>query len=402
MQYLQGQALNNINKILKETNKIRVLVKTIDLVEESVFKLSLNSSNLLKKFHIYDIDNPEKHSIIESNDLFFSFTKSGLRLNKKKIISSYLLIQSKNLIEFEGNLYSSLMSIFFDREKNKIHLIAYVDLEEYVESVIALETFHNWSFESHKVSAIMIRTYAKYQMNASKKKIFDILSSNKHQTYKGKKIKITSNMKKALEETKNLFITFRGEPIIAMYDICCGGTSVFELKRVDFNKFPYLEKKTQCNYCKNYKKYSWNINFSKKIAIELLSNFLKNKKINIFIEDIKSVRVVEQTKSKIALKVEFKIIYKLDKKKSFERKEKNIFLNNKDMQILFFISQAKYSQNFRLKYNSNLEQIEIQGKGHGHLFGVCQWGMKILSEMGKKYQEIISYYYPGTEIKLIL
>jgi stage II sporulation protein D len=40
-------------------------------------------------------------------------------------------------------------------------------------------------------------------------------------------------------------------------------------------------------------------------------------------------------------------------------------------------------------------QVEFQGRGSGHGVGLSQWGARGMAEMGRRYQEILSYYYSG-------
>ncbi|MFN8522414.1 MAG: SpoIID/LytB domain-containing protein [Chloroflexota bacterium] len=45
-----------------------------------------------------------------------------------------------------------------------------------------------------------------------------------------------------------------------------------------------------------------------------------------------------------------------------------------------------------------IRQIRAQGAGWGHGAGLCQWGAKGLARKGLSYREIVSFYYPNTEI----
>lgn len=51
--------------------------------------------------------------------------------------------------------------------------------------------------------------------------------------------------------------------------------------------------------------------------------------------------------------------------------------------------------------SGKLESISITGGGYGHGVGMSQNGAKSLSDAGKKYEEIIKYFYKGTEIGFI-
>jgi stage II sporulation protein D len=45
--------------------------------------------------------------------------------------------------------------------------------------------------------------------------------------------------------------------------------------------------------------------------------------------------------------------------------------------------------------------VVLKGHGFGHGAGMCQWGAKVLAEKGKTFREILSHYYPGTELQTL-
>ncbi|MBQ7902282.1 MAG: SpoIID/LytB domain-containing protein [Oscillospiraceae bacterium] len=47
------------------------------------------------------------------------------------------------------------------------------------------------------------------------------------------------------------------------------------------------------------------------------------------------------------------------------------------------------------------ETFSIATKGYGHGVGLSQFGANQLSQQGKKYDEILEYYYPGTKIEAL-
>jgi stage II sporulation protein D len=40
----------------------------------------------------------------------------------------------------------------------------------------------------------------------------------------------------------------------------------------------------------------------------------------------------------------------------------------------------------------------LEGRGHGHGAGLCQWGAAGLAKEGRTYREILAHYYPATEV----
>jgi stage II sporulation protein D len=46
------------------------------------------------------------------------------------------------------------------------------------------------------------------------------------------------------------------------------------------------------------------------------------------------------------------------------------------------------------------EAVTFEGKGYGHGVGLCQWSALQMAKEGRNYREILSYFYPGTEIRI--
>ena len=44
-------------------------------------------------------------------------------------------------------------------------------------------------------------------------------------------------------------------------------------------------------------------------------------------------------------------------------------------------------------------EIVLHGRGWGHGVGLCQIGAAVMASQGYDYQQILSHYYPGTQIK---
>jgi stage II sporulation protein D len=57
------------------------------------------------------------------------------------------------------------------------------------------------------------------------------------------------------------------------------------------------------------------------------------------------------------------------------------------------------------KIKSNWFEVEVKdgeahfkGRGLGHGVGMCQWGAKGMADLGKKFNEILFHYFPGTNL----
>jgi stage II sporulation protein D len=43
--------------------------------------------------------------------------------------------------------------------------------------------------------------------------------------------------------------------------------------------------------------------------------------------------------------------------------------------------------------------VELDGEGYGHGVGMCQVGARAMAEEGKRYQDILAFYYPLAKIR---
>ena len=86
-----------------------------------------------------------------------------------------------------------------------------------------------------------VNVIAKFLETKNKKKFYHVKNTNKHQTYQG--VLNCPILQKAVDETKGIILTYNKKPILAMFDICCGGVIPANMKHVNFKHAPYLAKK---------------------------------------------------------------------------------------------------------------------------------------------------------------
>ena len=104
--------------------------------------------------------------------------------------------------------------------------ITNIDLEEYVIGVIAGEMPASFEIEALKAQAIASRTYAIYKMKSSKG-TYDLVTDKSNQVYITKDVMqenwqsnyeyYYNKIKRAVDETKGLVMTYNGDVILSMY-----------------------------------------------------------------------------------------------------------------------------------------------------------------------------------------
>ncbi|MBP6869579.1 SpoIID/LytB domain-containing protein [Candidatus Babeliales bacterium] len=273
---------------------------------------------------------------------------------------------------FDKNKY--LGTFYLVRDGNAILLINSLDIDDYLLSVVHSEGWPGWPMEVYKTQVIASRTYLVEKiLKANKaKRPYHIVNSIKHQTYKGHH-KFTQ-LKQAVDETRNVFISYKGEPIVAMFDACCGGVVPAKIEGPDYKNHPYLARTKACHHCKKYKIYEWKKELSKLEITELLRQDHPD------LPEITDMRVTKRDSAGLVKQV------------LVTTKQKNFYVAGKKMYSLF---PAIKSFSYTIKKKGKL--FLFHGKGFGHHMGLCQWGSLGMVQDNWNYTKILQFYYPGTE-----
>jgi stage II sporulation protein D len=267
-----------------------------------------------------------------------------------------------------GVRYSGQIEVW--RGEKGLYVVNELPLEDYVESVVAAEVGTDWELEALKAQAVIARTYAVYKKMAETDHgaIFHLTSSVLHQVYKGNNshFKVTY----AVRSTEGEILTYNGKPIEALYHSTCGGRTE-NPEEVFGKKIPYLRSvESRCDLSPYW---VW----ERKIPISEIEKALN-------LNGIKVIKIKNRTSTGRAKE----IMIKTD--------EKETVIKATDLRRLLGWSRLP-STLFELKDNG--DYIIFEGKGYGHGVGLCQWSALQMASEGKTYREILSFFYPGTEIR---
>jgi stage II sporulation protein D len=310
---------------------------------------------------------------------FFEFdlsvNKNNLFINKCPFKREQLWIEplGNSVCAINGQQYDGRLLIA--RARNKWYLMSVLDLEDYVFSVLKTESWPGWPVEVQKVLAIASRTYVLYQLlQAREKKLtYHIRNTNHHQTYTG--LHCCPVIRQAVQETKGICLGYKGKPILAMFDCCCGGIVPGKaLGFADFSKAPYLKRDYACTYCKNSKLYSWTATYTLDKVQQLVQEHH-----NAIIHDVTDIAVHENDPAGLVQKVVLKT-----KKNKVLVTAQRMYKSFKDVKSHCY-SIAKKGKT-----------IVFNGRGYGHHLGLCQWGARTMVDEGWDHADILLYYYPGT------
>ena len=128
------------------------------------------------------------------------------------------------------------------KDKTKITLVNYVDIEDYVKGSLPYEFPSYWSTETLKAAAIAVRSYAMAYTETSvySRYGFDLVSGSSCQLYLGRKNagdSAYSTTDAAVDATANMYLTYNGSVCYCMYSSKNGGTT-------EAGYYDYLASKT--------------------------------------------------------------------------------------------------------------------------------------------------------------
>jgi stage II sporulation protein D len=280
---------------------------------------------------------------------------------------------SKHGIEYSSGTYWG--EFYIIDYKDSYLIINCLDIDNYLVAVLHAEGWPGWPLEVNKTLIIAARSYLVFKILEAVrcKRLFHIKNTISHQTYKGY-CKVHKNILRAAEETRDMIMTYKGKPVEAMFDSCCGGVIPAKISGFSFKKVPYLARTKVCTYCKPCWIYRWKSSFTQK---QLL------KKLQVAIPDLKrirDIRVIERDDAKLVKKV------------MISDGKKKHYVTGKKMYSLF--SEIK---SFCFTTKRKNKQFIISGRGYGHHIGLCQWGARKMVDAHWNYKSILKFYYPGVE-----
>ncbi len=257
-----------------------------------------------------------------------------------------------------------------------ILVVNQLPLEEYLVGLINCEISSAWPIEAVKAQAIIARTYALNRKAARITSPYHLESSVVDQVYEGCLIE-DSRARRAVLETEGEVLTYGGAIIQAYYHSSCGGRTEAS-ENIWGASLPYL-KGVDCQYClTSPTATAWEF----KLTLQEIEERLRSAGHKVSgLYDIKPGAVNSRGRLKqVAL-----LAAKGGGAISGEQFRKAVGYG------------AIKSTRFTLKNLKN--EISFSGSGNGHGVGLCQWGAKQRALDGFGCGEILTYYYPGTELK---
>lgn len=303
----------------------------------------------------------------------------------KKIFIFLFLIISIPIMNV--NVFFEYKNIISDiitnkKEETKIRVlknndIENMNLEDYLVGVVSSEVPVYFEEEALKAQAVAARTYALKQIENNKDKEYDVTADVYSQVYQtdeelknkwgNKYEEYISKIKKAVNSTKGEYISYNNDIIYAFFFSTSNGYTE-DNKNVFGQDLPYLK--------------SVDSSFDEAET----SSFITVKEINL--NDFYNKLGIEYSNDLLIT----------DINKSESGRILSLKINNNAFKGREFQSKLSLRSNdFTINKEDNIVKITTKGFGHG--VGMSQYGANALAKQKKSYQDILKYYYIGTNIQ---
>jgi stage II sporulation protein D len=276
-------------------------------------------------------------------------------------------------VEVNGTRYRGAVEVR-RRGNGRLLVINDLDLEAYLQGVVAAEIPHDWEMEALKAQAVASRTYALRQKRAAGRRPYHILATVDSQVYLGA-LGERPRALQALQETRGEVLLYQGELSEAFYHASCGGRTedAAELWGIDA---PYL-KGVDCG-CQEISTYGvWERRFSIPEVLRALRR--EGYRLNA----IDGVAGGEITPAGRMRDVRFR---HAGGTLSVPAEPLRAVLGYSRVPSIFFEPEL------------DGREVVFSGRGLGHGVGLCQWGAREMAGRGHDYRSILAHYYPGTVI----
>ena len=250
-----------------------------------------------------------------------------------------------------------------------ITAVNYVDLEDYLYSVVGAEAIPSWPKDALQAQAVAARTYALYKRNSSKNGFYDVDTTTTTQVYKGLKSEYTTTHE-AVKATAGEVMTYSGKVILAVFHSSSGGHTE-NVEDIWTSPLPYLRGVV------DYDHYSPVFSWNKTVSTNAINDLAGN------VGNIQAL--IPQQITPQGRIVTMKIVG--------DRSTKSI----KGTEIRKVLDLR--STLFRAELTDNT--IQVSGRGFGHGLGLSQWGSQYLAQNGINYRQILAHYYRNAKLSTI-
>ncbi|MGB3495976.1 MAG: SpoIID/LytB domain-containing protein [Elainellaceae cyanobacterium] len=262
--------------------------------------------------------------------------------------------------------------------------VNYVDLEQYLYSVVGSEMPASWLPEALKAQAVAARTYALYKRQHNGNAVFDVGDTTTWQVYEGLR-KETNTTQVAVNSTAGQVLTYNGQIIESVFHSSSGGYTE-NVEDVWSSPRPYLRAVQDFDQIAENPVYEWRQEFSADSFQQRITGVGRVLRISSVETTprgrVESVRVEGDRGSRVLSGSEVRRALGL---------KSTLFSITPEMGRLASTGSSA----------SVPVRFVVNGRGFGHGVGMSQWGAYGMAGQGYNYQQILGHYFQSSTLSII-
>lgn len=342
----------------------------------------------------------------------------------------------------ENQVFAGALKIIVDRDN--LLAINVIGVEDYLLSVISSEMSANCSLELLKAHAVISRSWVMARMEQGREdaaseqpvvdkeadvveyvkwydhqehKLFDVCADDHCQRYQGLTRATGENVRKAVDATWGQILTYGGRLCDARFSKCCGGVMEKFSTCWEDKDYPYLQPlpdtadhkhggRIFCDtadpavisqilngYDRQTQDFmSWEAEWSREDVSRMVAG-----KSGVDLGMIQQFIPLERGESGRIYKLEIKG----DKRTLIVGKELEIRRLLSDSHLKSSAFDIEYILDGKPSDASSWDHVILKGCGWGHGVGLCQIGAAVMASEGYAYTQILSHYYPSSQLTII-
>lgn len=330
-----------------------------------------------------------------------------------------------------------------------------VDMEDYLIGVVPYEMSDSWPLEALKAQAVCARSYAYNSLNHHSSYHFDICNGTDCQVYYGYGGGSTynANAARAVEETAGVYAKYNGEVIETFYSASHGGASesVYNVWGSSLSTYPYL-----CGVKDPYEADTASMNPYSSWTVSYTTSTLTQRLQSKGYGTGTSVASLDLTYSDLGNVIAVKVNYANGQSNTFKPTNMRSVFNISSIRFQVnnsgsgeTVSDGSLAVNgsgtlpeqdsyyvisgsgtvgktgredlYAISGSGSVDPVTsssgggssvtegnvvhvtgssyvFEGSGNGHQIGMSQWGAYAMAKRGFTYDEIITFYFPGTTV----
>ena len=310
--------------------------------------------------------------------------ENGFLINRQRIEARWVLLhdhgQNLKLTVYDGSAgnpprqWEVRGDVTLSLQGKNLLVVNHVNIEKYVAGVVSSEISPEWHEEALKAQAVAARTYVLHKQLLSEQSLYDVVASVQDQVYAGAK-QVNGSVQQAVHDTRGQVLTYDQRPIFAAYSSTAAGPTEDAFNVWD-KDLPYL-KGVECPFDEGSPRYQWET----AIPFEDFEQSLRNEGLVVGA----MATLAPYTFTRSGRVNEVRILHS----------KGELIVRGQDLRRILGYSKIRSTQ-FQIAGIG--QEVVFTGKGAGHAVGLCQWGAKEMAELGYRYESILQYYYPGTDL----